>query len=62
MPKMIVYELFTVNAASPEAAIAKVKEESSRRKSVVVAAESLDQLAHPVHLTDAQAAFGKDDG
>jgi hypothetical protein len=56
---MVVYELFTVTAASPEAAIAKVKEESSRRKSVVVAAESLDQLAHPVHLADAQAAFGK---
>jgi hypothetical protein len=62
MPKIVVYELFTVNAASPEAAVTKVKEESSRKKSVVVAAESLDMLAHPVHLADAQAAFGKDNG
>jgi len=58
MPKQIVYELFEVTAASPDDAVEKVRKESSRRKSVVVAAESLGQLQHPVHMAEAQAKFG----
>lgn len=58
MPKMVVYELFEVSAASPEAAVEKVKDESSRKKAVVVAAASLNELAHPVHLAEAQELFG----
>lgn len=62
MPKMVVYELFQVTAPSPEAAKEKVKAASTRRKSIIVAAESLDQLAHPVHLAEAQESFGNEDG
>jgi hypothetical protein len=56
MPKMVVYELFEVEAADPESAVALVKKRS-KRDSVVVAAEYLDQLAHPVHLQEAQEQF-----
>lgn len=58
MPKMVVYELFEVSAASPEAAVEKVKSESSRKKTVIVAAASLNELSHPVHLAEAQEKFG----
>jgi hypothetical protein len=55
---MVVYELFEVTAASPEDAVEKVQEDSSHKKSVVVAAASLRELAHPVHLMDAETKFG----
>ncbi len=58
MPKHVVYELFEVTAGSPEEAKSKVEEETSRKRSVVVAASSLDGLYHPAHLTEAQQAFG----
>ena len=58
MPKMVVYELFEVTASSSEDAVEKVKKESTRRKNVVVAAPSLRELPHPVHLLDAEAKFG----
>lgn len=57
MPKMVVYELFAVTAKNAEEAIEKAKE-GKRRGSLLVAAESLDQLAHPVHLEEAQEKFG----
>jgi hypothetical protein len=53
---MVVYELWEVDAPSPEAAKAKV-EKASKKDSVIVAAEYLDQLAHPVHLQEAQDKF-----
>lgn len=56
MPKMVVYELFEVDAKSPEDAKEKVSKRS-KRDSVIVAAEYLDQLAHPVHLAEAQEMF-----
>jgi hypothetical protein len=56
MPKMVVYELFEVDAASPEAA-ASLIQKRSKRVSVVMAAEYLDQLPHPVHLQEAQDMF-----
>jgi hypothetical protein len=56
MSKMVVYELFEVDAASPEQAKEKVSKRS-KRDSVIVAAEYLDQLAHPVHLAEAQDMF-----
>jgi hypothetical protein len=54
---MVVYELFEVEAASPDAAKATV-EKRSKRDSVVVSAMYLDQLAHPVHLQEAIDKFG----
>lgn len=57
MPKMVVYELFEVEAKDPEAAKAAV-EKRSKRDSVIVAAENLNELAHPVHLAEAQDKFG----
>ena len=63
--KMVVYELFSVNASSVEDAVAKVKAESKRRKNLIIAAPELGLLPHPVHLADAQAMFGvetEDDG
>jgi hypothetical protein len=54
---MVVYELFEVSAASPDAAKATV-EKRSKRDSIVVAATSLNELAHPVHLQEAQDKFG----
>jgi hypothetical protein len=56
MPKMVVYEVWEVEAASPEAAKAAV-EKRSKKDSVVVAAAYLDQLPHPVHLQEAQDLF-----
>lgn len=57
MAKMVVYEVWQVEAADPDAAKAKV-ERQTRKDSVIVAAESLEQLAHPVHLAEAQEKFG----
>jgi len=54
---MVVYELFEVNAASPDAAIEKAEEGGKRAKSMYVAAAALDQLIHPVHLAEAQEKF-----
>jgi hypothetical protein len=53
---MVVYELWEVDAASPDDAKAKV-EKRSKKDSVIVAAEYLDQLPHPVHLAEAQVMF-----
>ena len=61
MPKMVVYELFSVTASSPEAAIDKAKE-GKRKGSILVAAKSLEELTHPIHLADAQSAFGTKNG
>lgn len=57
---MVVYELWAVDAKSPEAAKAEI-EKRTRKDSIIVAAESLDQLAHPVHLAEAQDKFGSTD-
>jgi hypothetical protein len=53
---MVVYELWEVEAKSPEAAKEAVAKKS-KKDSVIVAAEYLDQLAHPVHLAEAQDKF-----
>ena len=53
----LVYELWEVDAKSAEDAKEKV-EKATRKDSVVVAADSLGQLAHPVHLAEAQDKFG----
>jgi hypothetical protein len=58
---MVVYELFEVEAKSPEAAKEAVQKKS-KKNSVIVAASSLNELAHPVHLAEAQDKFGSDDG
>jgi hypothetical protein len=58
MPKMVVYELFEVTAASPEEAVEKAQKDARSKKSILQAAPSLRELTHPVHLLDAEAAFG----
>ena len=58
MPKMLVYELYEVTADSPEDAKSAVEATSKHKKSVVVAAAALRDLAHPVHLAEAERAFG----
>ncbi len=55
---MVVYELFEVTAPSPEEAVEKAKADARSKKSVFQAAPSLRELTHPVHLLDAEAAFG----
>lgn len=58
MPKMVVYEVFEVTAANPEEAVEKSTKDKRSKKSVLTAAPSLRELPHPVHLLDAEAAFG----
>jgi hypothetical protein len=50
-----VYELSEVTAATPEEAKEKYE---AKKGSVVVAASSLRELAHPMHLQEAELAFG----
>ena len=57
MAKQLVWELFEVEAETPEDAVAEVKA-NSLRTSVVSAASSLDALPHPVHLAESQEKFG----
>lgn len=53
---MVVYELWEVDAKSPEAAKEAVRKKS-KKDSVIVAAASLNELAHPSHLQEAQDKF-----
>lgn len=52
----LVYELWEVSGDA-EAAKAKVQRQT-RKDSVIVTADELSQLAHPVHLAEAQEKFG----
>lgn len=63
MPKFLAYELFEVTAKD---AVEAAEKAASRKGSVVVVAASLRELAHPVHLAEAERSFGsvgmKEDG
>ena len=59
MPKMIVYEVFEVSAKDADEAKSKAQDATAHKKSVIVAAPSLAQLAHPAHLADVQLFFGR---
>jgi hypothetical protein len=58
VPKMIVYEIFVVQAKTVEEAKSIAEADSTRSKSVVVAAESLNALTHPIHLEEVQKMVG----
>lgn len=55
--KHVAYVLMEVRGEDAESIKAELEKEAPAR-SVVVVAESLRQLAHPVHLEEANRAFG----
>lgn len=58
MPKMVVYEVYEVTAADPQAAEKKAREGSSHKKSVIVGALNIREFPHPAHLQETIDAFG----
>ena len=58
MAKYVANVTFEVTAKDSNEAMEKAKEVLSVKKSVVSVASTLREIPHPVHLLDAEVAFG----